>query len=58
MKTLYRFGLISVLIVIVVLLDCAGIGKLSSDTSMLPPDERDEFELYTLMGFEPSECDW
>ena len=58
MKTLYRLGLIFVLTAIVILLDCAGVGKLSYDTSMLPPDERDEFELYTLMGFEPEECDW
>jgi hypothetical protein len=55
MKTLYRLGLISVLGVIVLLLDYCTAG---SGVSMLPPDEHDELELYTLMGFEQAELDW
>jgi len=55
LKTLYRFGLISILIVIVLLLDYCTAG---TDTSIMQYDDQDEIELYTLMGFEKSECDW
>ncbi|MCL2690469.1 MAG: hypothetical protein FWE57_11575 [Chitinispirillia bacterium] len=53
MKTLYRFVLVSFLIVVVLLLDYCTAG-----TPTLLPEEQDEVEFYTLMGFEQSEYDW
>jgi len=55
MKILYRLGLIVILIIIVLLLD---FGTAGTGVSIFPPDDYDEIEFYTLMGFEKSECDW
>ena len=52
MKMLYRLGLITVLTVIVLMLDYC------TASVLLPDDHHDEIELYALMGFDESECDW
>jgi hypothetical protein len=57
MNTLYRFGRISAIVVILILLDYTG-GIPGIGTSTLSHDEHDEIEFYTLMGFERTEWDW
>ena len=55
MKMLYRLGIITILTVIVLLLDYCTAGN---DASIIPCDDQDEIELYALMGFDKSGCDW
>jgi len=60
MTTLYRLGFITFLVLAILLLDYCTVGA-RSGISIPQPDEyyeRDEIELYALMGFEKSECDW
>jgi len=57
MTKLYRLGFITFLVLAILLLDYCTVGA-RSGVSVPPPDEHDEIELYALMGFEASECDW